>query len=225
MNEINTDIAAENAPEENNGEPVAVTPPADNTQFQLPDRPAGLTNTEWFTQLADNQGYLHNALSAVAPIDGLSGGDQDIRSYRISFKAEATEEQRAAAHALLLELPGKLRRVRAREAAIAELDKWFNTQIDAGFHASNGLQLGLKTEDVTLLTGNFIMAQQAALIGMPLPPIVDMNGTTYSFASVDKLTQTMLEYGRYRANLTANYAAQKAEIDAQFADPPTPVAE
>jgi len=198
-------------------------PVVDNAPFQLPDRPVDIVDTDWFNQLANNHQYLHAEISAVAPIDGISGGAQDIRAYQISFKPEATEEQRAAAYALLLELPVKLRRLREREAAIAAIDLWFNEQIAAGFIGPNNMIMGLKTEDITLLTGNFVMAQQAVALGLPLPPIIDMNGLAHFFANIEELTQVMLAYGQHRATLAMFYAARKAEVDAAFAEPELPL--
>lgn len=201
-------------------DPAPTEPPVvDSAPFQLPDRPTDIVDTDWFNQLADNHKYLHAEISAVAPIDGISGGAQDIRAYQISFKPEATEEQRAAAYALLLELPVKLRRLREREAAMAAVDLWFNEQIAAGFVGPNNMIMGLKTEDITLLTGNFVMAQQAVALGLPLPPIIDMNGLAHFFANIEELTQVMLAYGQHRATLAMFYAARKAEVDAAFAAP------
>jgi hypothetical protein len=191
--------------------------------FQLPDRPADIADTNWFNQMADNHQYLHAEIAAIAPIDGISGGAQDIRAYQISFKPEATEEQRSAAYALLLELPVKLRRLREREAALAAVELWFNEQIAAGFIGPNNLQMGLKTEDITLLTGNFVMAQQAVALGLPLPPVIDMNGLAHFFANIEELTQVMLAYGQHRANLAMFYAARKAEVEAAFAEPVLPL--
>jgi hypothetical protein len=198
-------------------EPVEPALPALDAPYQLPARPADITDTDWFNQMADNHQYLHAEIAAIAPIDGISGGMQDIRGYQISFKPEATEEQRAAANAALLALPEKLKKVRARDAAMAATDKWFKEQIAAGFTGPNNIKMGLETSDITLLTGNFIMSQQAVALGMPLPPLMDMNGLAHFFANIEELTQVMLAYGQHRANLAMIYASRKAAIDAEFA--------
>lgn len=45
---------------------------------------------------------LHNAIAAVCPIDGINiGREEDRSTWSASFKAEATEEQRAAAQAVI----------------------------------------------------------------------------------------------------------------------------
>jgi hypothetical protein len=205
---------------ESSGEPVEPnSPPAVDpaAPFQLPDRPADTTDTDWYKQLADNHQYLHTEIAAIAPIDGISGGMQDIRGYQISFKPEATEEQRAAANAALLTLPEKLKKTLAHKAGIAAIDQWFNEQIETGFTGPNNIKMGLKTADIALLTGNFIMSQQAVALGMPLPPLMDMNGLAHFFANIEELTQVMLAYGQHRANLAMIYAARKAALDAEFA--------
>ena len=195
------------------------SPPANDpaAPFQLPDRPADMADTDWFNQMADNHQYLHAEIAAIAPIDGISGGMQDIRGYRISFKPEATEEERAAAYAALSTLPEKLKKTRAHEPDMAATDKWFKEQIAAGFTGPNNIKMGLETSDIALLTGNFIMSQQAVALGMPLPPLMDMNGLAHFFANIEELTQVMLAYGQHRANLAMTYAARKAAIDADFA--------
>lgn len=43
---------------------------------------------------------LNNAIAAVCPIDGVSGDITDKATWRIDYKPEATEQQRAAAAAL-----------------------------------------------------------------------------------------------------------------------------
>lgn len=184
--------------------------------FQLPDRPVDITDTDWFKQMADNHQYLHAEIAAIAPIDGISGGMQDIRGYQISFKPEATEEQRAAANTALLTLPEKLKKTLDHKAGIAAIDQWFNEQIEAGFTGPNNIKMGLKTADIALLTGNFIMSQQAVALGMPLPPLIDMNGLAHFFANIEELTQVMLAYGQYRGELAMHYAARKAAVDAKF---------
>ena len=193
--------------------------------FQLPDRPVAITDADWFNQLADNHQYLHDEIAAIAPIDGISGGMQDIRGYQISFKPEATEEQRAAANAALLTLPEKLKKTLDHKAGIAAIDQWFNEQIEAGFTGPNNIKMGLKTADIALLTGNFIMSQQAVALGMPLPPLMDMNGLAHFFANIEELTQVMLAYGQYRGELAMHYAARKAAVDAKFSAEMTQIPE
>jgi hypothetical protein len=98
--------------------------------------------------------------------------------------------------------------------AYAQLDAWFETQIAAGCPVAAGFTLGLRDSDITLLTGNYILAQAAAAAGFPLPAIVDITGVSHQLSDVTSLTMVMLEYGQYRSHLSSIYAVKHAEIAA-----------
>lgn len=98
-----------------------------------------------------------------------------------------------------------------RANAQAELDAWFAGELAAGFATDGGWKLGLQPEDVTLLTGQFVLAKEAAAASLPLPPVIDMDGTPHSLAMAD-LTALMLSYGQHRANLSAEYSTRKASL-------------
>ena len=99
-----------------------------------------------------------------------------------------------------------------RDAAVAAVDAWFAGQIAAGFTTAGGWALGLRPEDVTLLTGNFVLAKEAAALNMPIPPVIDNAGVPHDIESVEALTAVMLAYGQHRASISAEYAAKKAAI-------------
>lgn len=99
-----------------------------------------------------------------------------------------------------------------RQAAVKEVDQWFATQIAEGFTTAEGWTLGLSESDVTLLTGNYVLAQQAAALGMPIPPVIDTEGVPHEMEEIEELTAIMLAYGQHRAQLSAEYAARKAAI-------------
>jgi len=89
-------------------------------------------------------------------------------------------------------------------------DKWFAEQIDAGFSTESGIKLGLRESDVTLLTGNYVLAKEAAALGMEIPALIDADGTPHPMASIEELTTIMLAYGQHRSQLSAEYASRKA---------------
>lgn len=93
------------------------------------------------------------------------------------------------------------------------LETWFQSAIDEGFGYGEDIRLGLTTEDVALLTGNYVLAKECHELGLPLPPVIDKSGTSHTLDFND-LTALMLEYGQYRAQLSADYAAQRAAIEA-----------
>ena len=90
-----------------------------------------------------------------------------------------------------------------------EADKWFAEKVEEGFTSEDGITLGLTTEDVTLLTGNYVLAKEAASLELPLPPVIDMGGTSHQL-DITELTTLMLAYGSYRAQLSSQLAAKKA---------------
>ena len=94
--------------------------------------------------------------------------------------------------------------------ALAEADQWFAEELAAGFTTNDGWTLGLAPDDVTLLTGNYVLAKEAAALGGDIPPVIDTDGVPHPMESIEELTALMLAYGQHRAALSAEYAARKA---------------
>lgn len=99
-----------------------------------------------------------------------------------------------------------------RNFALKATDAWFRQQLDAGFTTNDGWTLGLAPDDVTLLTGNYVLAKEAAALGGDIPPVIDTDGVPHPMESIEELTALMLAYGQHRAALSAEYAARKAAI-------------
>jgi hypothetical protein len=97
-----------------------------------------------------------------------------------------------------------------REKRLAAVQAWFDSEIAAGFETADGWKLGLSQADVTLLTGNFVLAKEAAALGMPVPPVIDTDGVAHEMDEIEELTAIMLAYGQYRATLSAEYATRRA---------------
>jgi hypothetical protein len=102
-----------------------------------------------------------------------------------------------------------------RETALANLDFWFSNVVADGFTTVDGWKLGLSESDVTLLTGQFVLAKEADAAGGDLPAVIDTDGVPHVFESLEELTALMLGYGQARAILSAEYASRKAAILAQ----------
>jgi hypothetical protein len=98
-----------------------------------------------------------------------------------------------------------------RQRALAEVDAWFAEQVAAGYETTYGWRLGLSEQDVTLLTGAFVLAKEAAALGLDVPPIIDAGGEPRSL-TMEEMTAVMLGYGQHRAALSGEYAARKAAI-------------
>jgi hypothetical protein len=99
-----------------------------------------------------------------------------------------------------------------RKVAIREVDAWFKGEVAKGFATADGWKLGLSESDVTLLTGQFVLAKEAASADLPLPPVIDMAGVPHTL-TLAELTALMLGYGGHRAALSTEYAARKAAIE------------
>lgn len=99
-----------------------------------------------------------------------------------------------------------------RATALANLDFWFANVIADGFVTPAGWKLGMQESDVALLTGQFVLAREAAAAEMPLPPVVDAAGVPHQIETIEELSQIMLLYGQARAALSSEYASRKAAI-------------
>lgn len=93
---------------------------------------------------------------------------------------------------------------------LAAVDAWFADALAAGFATAEGWKLGLTQGDVTLLTGNYVLAREAAALGMPIPPVIDTDGVAHEMEEIEELTAIMLAYGQHRAALSAEFAARRA---------------
>ena len=156
----------------------------------------------------------------MAPVVGISGVGDDMTQYRLDFDTSATPEQITAANNFLSKWPAVRDRQRGIANARADIETWFNAQIAEGFTTSDGYVLGMTNDDVILLTGNYVLGQTLAQLGAPIPDIIDRESIPHPVADLATLTQIMLEYGQYRASLSALYAAKKAELDATIANLP-----
>jgi hypothetical protein len=102
-----------------------------------------------------------------------------------------------------------------RNTDLENLDFWFSNVVEAGWASPEGWRLGLSEADVTLLTGQFVLAKEADAAGGDLPAVIDKAGEPHVFESLEELTALMLAYGQARAALSAEYASRKAAILAQ----------
>jgi hypothetical protein len=99
-----------------------------------------------------------------------------------------------------------------RKAALRGVDAWFRSEVAKGFTTASGWKMGLTESDVTLLTGQFVLAKEADAADLPLPPVIDLAGVPHTL-TLAELTALMLAYGAHRAALSTEYAARKAAIE------------
>lgn len=98
-----------------------------------------------------------------------------------------------------------------KAAALKAVDAWFAEEIRKGFTTQGGWKLGLSENDVTLLTGQFVLAKEADAAGLDLPPVIDTAGVPHQL-DLEDLIALMLAYGGHRASLSTEYAARKAAV-------------
>jgi hypothetical protein len=181
------------------------------------------------SEKAENDDYnvsaLHDRISEFADIVGVAVewaavenelGEYSIEpSVRIDYEAEPTEEQLALASSLIDEWPLENEKINR----ISAIDESWEKTIASGWETPYGWRLGMTTQDVALLNGNFTLAKEAENLGVSSPIfVVDADGVSHEMFLQD-LTVLMLQYGQARASLSAEYAAKKkAIVDATSID-------
>jgi len=156
--------------------------------------------------LAADMQTLHDAIHAITPIDGLAIID-DVPS-EIGYITPPTPEQEAQ----IAEVISGWDALRDKNAKLRLIESSWQATIDAGWTTPYGWKLGLTIQDITLLTGAFILAKEAQTMGLASSGvIVDTDGLAHELSVAD-LTGLMLQYGQARAALSAEYAAAKAAL-------------
>lgn len=149
---------------------------------------------------------LTDQINVVAPIFGLSANGDQI--FDILYVTPPTEEQQMQVAAIVAGWPlekAKLLKLQQLDAAWAQIVK-------TGWATPAGWHMGLDISDVTLLTGAFMLAKEAANIGLNAPAhIIDTVGVTHEL-SLAQLTELMLVYGQTRSALSGAYAATRQAI-------------
>lgn len=96
---------------------------------------------------------------------------------------------------------------------LSELENYWSKKIQDGWTTPSGWKLGLKTEDVTLLTGAFLLLKESVNLGLSNSVnVVDTDNQSHTM-DLTSMTQLMLGYGSYRANLSDNYSNLKNQIN------------
>lgn len=149
---------------------------------------------------------LHAAINAIAPIDGLAIDNGEI--IDIGYLDGITEEQELQIAVVLADWPV----MRAKNDKLREIDAAWQAAVATGWATPYGWKLGITTQDVTLLMGAFILAKEAAAMGLPdTVSIIDTDGASHSLALAE-LTQLMLMYGQARSELSSIDAARREAV-------------
>jgi hypothetical protein len=152
---------------------------------------------------------LHNKINNIVPILSVEKISDTNFIVQYTEPNSVTNEQLILVNNIINSWPldeAKLNKLQL-------LDNKWNNQLGEGFLTPYGWRLGLQNSDVTLLTGAFLLAKEAANMNLSQDAtIVDLSGISHTL-SIYNFTVLMLEYGQYRSELSSNYAATKKAIE------------
>ncbi len=100
-----------------------------------------------------------------------------------------------------------------KERSINQLHiNWENYVKYNGFVTSEGWSLGIDTNDVSLLTGAFLLLKEGSSLGLgDATTIVDMDGVQHTI-NLQDMTTLMLQYGQFRSLKSQQYSDKLQSI-------------
>ena len=149
---------------------------------------------------------LHNLINNIVSIHGVA--DNGDGTYRVDYIDPPTQEQLDQVNSIIESWPLE----KAKLEKLEEVDEEWKTILEAGWETPYGWSLGIDIPDVALLNGNFVLAKEAAGMGITDPVfVVDKSGESHAFNLAD-LTALMLQYGQARAMLSSQDAAKRTLV-------------
>ena len=149
---------------------------------------------------------LHEQINQIVSINGVTVRNDG--TYFIDYISEPTPEQVSQVNDILDSWPLSLAKLEKYD----EIETWWNNIIESGWQTQYGWKLGLSIQDVTLLTGAFILSKEAQNLGINNPAvIVDSDGISHELSFSD-FTTLMFQYGNHRSILSQEYAAKKNTV-------------
>ena len=99
-----------------------------------------------------------------------------------------------------------------QSAKLLQLDSYYNDLFQTGWQTPEGWYLAASVDDVSLLTGAFVLLKEG--VALSLTETIDVIDTDQNVHSLDlaTMTQLMLGYGQFRSGLSDQYAAIKKQI-------------
>lgn len=99
-----------------------------------------------------------------------------------------------------------------KQRKLQQLEDYWNFKISEGWTGPEGWKLGLTIDDVTLLTGAFLLLKEGVNLGLvSSTTIIDTDNVPHT-VDLQTMTGLMLNYGQYRANLSNEYSSIKNQI-------------
>ena len=130
---------------------------------------------------------LHKKIAKIIDINGVA--DNGDGTYGVSYVDSPTQEQLDQVNDIIESWPLE----KAKIEKLQEVDEEWKTVLEAGWTTPYGWRLGIDISDIALLNGNFVLAKEAASLGMSSPVfVVDATGESHAFNLTD-LTMLMLQ--------------------------------
>lgn len=153
--------------------------------------------------------YLHNLINNVIPIVSIEQISENNFNIQFVDPSNVNNDLLDEINSIINAWPLNQSKI----LKIKDLDNYWNSVIQNGFTTSYGWKLGLQNNDVTLLTGAFLLAKEASNMNISQDvTIVDLQGVSH-ILSINDFTILMLEYGQYRTQLSAEYSNKKNLIN------------
>lgn len=144
--------------------------------------------------------FLDKKINDIIPINGLILLDDG--SITVNFIEQPTLEQQDQINNLINSWPLELAKINK----LQQVENDWKTTVQNGWQTPSGWKLGIDIQDVTLLTGAFMLAKEASALGINEPVhIIDTVGESHAL-TLPELTTIMLQYGNARSQLSSQYA-------------------
>jgi len=140
---------------------------------------------------------LHEQINSIVSIEGVQ--DLGNNTFHIEYLTEPSSEQLTQVNNIIAGWSLH----KAKLEKLEQVDLSWKTTMSNGWTTPYGWKLGTDNQDVTLLTGAFILAKEANNMGLSTTGIViGMDGKSYEL-SLQDLTILMLQYGQFRSQLSS----------------------
>lgn len=150
---------------------------------------------------------LHAQITSIINIEGVQ--DLGNNTFHIEYLTEPSSEQLTQVNNIIAGWPLS----KAKLEKLEEADTSWKTTMSNGWTTPYGWKLGTDNQDVTLLTGAFILAKEANNMGLSTTgTVIDMDGKSHEL-SLQDLTILMLQYGQFRSQLSSQDALKRELIN------------
>lgn len=152
---------------------------------------------------------LHNKLNEITNIISVEQATDNNFIIQYEDPSSITPEQQNQINTILNSWPLEILKINK----IQQLDNKWTSDINNGFETPYGWKLGLSNNDVTLLTGAFLLGKEASNMNLSQSTtIIDNDGISHTIP-INDLTVLMLQYGQYRTQLSTIYSETKTLIE------------